>query len=123
MRKKCLTYKLKTLFKVKDKSLHLAYKIHKGVCTWGGNYLGESIQNVELCWDEHNNPVNKSNPLKYIKDNLDHVFNWSVLANAPKNMFKGKVLEAFYIVLEKRTLNEQLGLDRLNLFQNGVTSL
>ena len=24
------------------------------------------------------------NPLKHIKDNLDHAFNWSVLANAPE---------------------------------------
>ena len=50
--------------------------------------------------------MNKSNPSKHTKDNLDHVFNWSMFANAPKNMFEGKVLEAFYIVLGKPTLNE-----------------
>ena len=55
------------------------------------------------------------NPLKHIKDNLDHVFNWSVLANA-KNMFQRKVLEGYYIALEKPTLNEQLEPDRLNPF-------
>ena len=32
-----------------------------------------------------------------------------------------KVLEAYYIVLEKPTLNDQLEPDRLNLFRNGVT--
>ena len=56
-------------------------------------------------------------------DNLDHAFNWSVLANAPKNIFQRKVLKAYYIVLEKPTLNEQLEPDRLNLFRNGVTWL
>ena len=45
----------------------------------------------------------------------------STLTNAPKNMFHQKVLEAYYIVLEKPTLNEQLEPDRLNLFRNGVT--
>ena len=65
--------------------------------------------------------MNKSNPSKHVKDNLDHVFNWSVLANASKKMFQRKVLEAYYIVLEKTTLNEQLEPDRLNLFRNGVT--
>ena len=50
------------------------------------------FRNVEIRWDEHNNPMNKSNTSKYINDNLDHVFNWSVLANAPKNMFQRKVL-------------------------------
>ena len=44
--------------------------------------------------------------VKYIKDNIDHVFNWSVLVNASTNMFPWKVLEAYYIVFEKPTLNE-----------------
>ena len=42
--------------------------------------------------DEHNNPMKKSNPSKHIKDNLDHVFNWSVLTNARKKKFQQKVL-------------------------------
>ena len=60
--------------------------------------------------------MKKSNPSKYIRGSLDHVFNWSVLTNAPKNMFQQKILETYYIVLEKPTLNEQLESDRLNLF-------
>ena len=63
----------------------------------------------------------KKNPSKSIKDNLDHTFDWSVLAIAPKNLFQRKVLEAYYIVLEKPTLNEQLEPDRLNIFGNGLS--
>ena len=121
VRIKWLTKKVKTLLKVKDKSLYQACKIYKGVCSCGESYIGETIRNAEVRWNEHNNPMNKSNPSKYIKDNLDHVFNWSVLANAPKNMFQQKVLEAYYIVLEKPTLSEQLEPEKLNLFRNGVT--
>ena len=40
-----------------------------------------------------------------------------------KNMLQRKVLEAYYIVLEKSPLNEQLEPDRLNLFRNGLTRL
>ena len=87
----------------------------------GESHISETIRNAEVRWEEHNNSISKSNPLKHIKDNLDHVFNWSVLANAPKNMFQQKVLETHYIVLEKPTLNEQLEPDRLNLFRNGLT--
>ena len=47
-----------------------------------------------------------SNPSKDIKDNFDYIFNWSVLANTPKYMFQQKVTAAYYIVLEKPTLNE-----------------
>ena len=50
--------------------------------------------------------MNRSNLSKHIKDNLDHVFNWLVLANAPENMLQQKILEAYYIVLEKLTPNE-----------------
>ena len=38
-------------------------------------------------------------------------------------MFQRKDLEAYYIVLGKPTLSEQLEPDRLNLFRNGVTWL
>ena len=55
--------------------------------------------------------------------NVDHTFHWSVLARAPTNTSQRKVLEAYYIVLEKPTLNDQLEPDRLNLFRNGVTRL
>ena len=79
MRIKWLTKKVKTLFRVKDKSLHQASKIYKGFCSCGKSYISETIRNVEVRWDEHNNPMKKSNRSKHIKDNLDHVFNWSVL--------------------------------------------
>ena len=88
---KWLTKKVKTRFRVKDESLHQACKIYKGVCSCGESYIGETIRNVEVRQDEDNNPIKKSDPLKHIKDNLDHVLNWSVLANAPKNMFQRNI--------------------------------
>ena len=94
VRIKWFTKNIKTMFRVKDKSLYQTCKIYKGVCSCGEIYISETIRNVEVCWDEHNNPMKKSNPLKPIKDNLDCAFNWSVLANAPKNMFQRKVLDA-----------------------------
>ena len=75
-------------------------------------------------WGEHNNPTKLLNSSKHIKDNVDHTLHWLVLARAPTNMFQQKVLEAYYIVLEEPTLNDQLEPDRLKLFgnvRNGVT--
>ena len=119
---KWFTKKVKSLFIVKDKSLHHVCKIYKGVCLCGECYTGEIVRSAEVSWNEHNNPMKKSKPSKHVKDNVDHVFNWSVLTNAPKNMCQWKVLELYYIVLEKPTLNEQqLKPGRLNLFRNGVT--
>ena len=116
-----LTQKVKNLLRVKDKSLQQACKIYKGVCSCGKSHIGEMVRNVEVRWAEHNNPTKVSSPSKRIKDNVDHAFHWSVLARAPTNTFQRKVLEAYYIVLEKPTLNDQLEPDILNLFRNGVT--
>ena len=101
--------------------MHQACKIYKGICSCGESYIGETIRNVEVRWDEHDNLMKKSNLLKHVKDNLDHVFNWSELTNASKNMFQRKVLEAYYIILEKPTLNVQREPDRINLFRNDET--
>ena len=65
--------------------------------------------------------MKKSSSSKHIKDNVYHVFNWLMLANAPKNMSQQKLLESCYIILEKPNLSEKLEPGRLNLFQNGVT--
>ena len=118
---KWLMQKVKNLFRVKDKSLHQACKIYKGVCSCGESYVGETVRNVEVRWGEHNNSTKVSNSSKHIKDNVDHAFDWLVLARAPTNTFQRKVLEAYYIVLQKPTLNDQLESDRLNLFRDGVT--
>ena len=118
---KWLTEKVKNLFRVKDKSLHQTCKIYKGVCSCGESYIGETVRNVEVRWGVHNNPTKVLNSSKRIKDNVDHMFHWSMLARATTNMLQQKVLEAYYIVLEKPTLNDQLEPDRLNLFRNGMT--
>ena len=74
VRIKYLTRKIRTLFHLKDKSLHPACKISKGICIFGEKYMGESKRNVEIRWMEHNTPGNKSNPAKHLIDNIDHSF-------------------------------------------------
>ena len=90
MRIKWLTNKVKTLCRVKDKPLRQDCKVYKGICSCNESYVVETVRNVEVRWDEHNNPMEKSNPSKHIKDNVDHVFNWSVLANAKKTPISRK---------------------------------
>ena len=69
-----LTKKVKTLFGVKDKSLHQACKIYKCISSCGECYIGETVGNVEIRWNEHNNPMNKLNHQNKL-NNVDHVFN------------------------------------------------
>ena len=53
MRIKWLTRKVKTLFTVKDKYPHHACKICKDVCSCVESYIGETVRNAELRWNEN----------------------------------------------------------------------
>ena len=101
IRIKWLTRKMKTLFNLQDPCIHPACKIHKGVCTCEETYIGETISNVETRWKEHNIPSDKSNPSKHINSHIDHIFTWSIICNAPTNIFKWKIIETYFIVKMK----------------------
>ena len=49
-----------------------------------------------------------------------HPVNWEILINAPKQVYKWKILEAFYIRTFRPTLNNQLDAKCKLLFRNGI---
>ena len=112
---------MKTFFKLEDPCTHPACKIYKEVCICGETYIRETIRNVETRWKEHNTPSDKSNPLKHINSHLDHTFTWSIICNAPTKKFKRNMIEGYFIVIIKPTLNDQLDSDLVHLFRNGIT--
>ena len=93
------TRNLKSLFPLKDKDLHPACMIYKGICSCESTYVGETKRNVEVRYSEHNHPSGKSEPSKHLHQNINHVFTWSVICSAPKSDRKRKNLGAFYIAL------------------------
>ena len=103
------TRNLKSLFPLEDKDLHPACKIYKGICSCKSTYVGETKQNVEVRYSEHNHPSGKSEPSKQSHQNINHVYSWSVVCSAPKNERTRKNLEAFYIALMRPNFNEQCG--------------
>ena len=56
------TRNLKSLFPLKDKDLHFACKIYKGICSCEPTYVGD----VEIIYLEHNHPSGKSEPSKHL---------------------------------------------------------
>ena len=48
-------------------------------------YVGETKRNVEVRYSEHNHPSGKSESSKHLHQNINHVFNWSVICSAPKS--------------------------------------
>ena len=47
------------------------------------------VRNVEM---EHNTPSVKSNPVKRLRDNIDHSFSWKVICSAPNRKLARKIL-------------------------------
>ena len=116
------TRKIKSLFSYKDKVTHYSCCIYKGVCSCGADYIGETIRNARVRWNEHDSGTDKkSECAKHLKENFSHEFQWYILSSAPRSTFKRKILEAYYIKQLNPTLNNQLDSDLLTLFRNGIT--
>ena len=113
--------KIQSLFPLKDKVQHLGSVIYKGVCACGETYVGETIRNCKIRYDEHNDINKNSEPAKNLARNIEHECSWFILARVPANTFKRRILEAYFMKIIAPSLNEQLDNDVLMLFRNGVT--
>ena len=114
------TCKTQFILSLKDKVQHLSCVIYKGICSCGETYVGETIRNCKIRWDEHNDVNTNSEHAKHLAINIDHKFSWYILTSTPENTLKRKILEAYFIKLIVPSLKEQLD-NMLMLFQNDVT--
>ena len=115
------TTKVRSLFSLKDKNLHPHCIIYEGSCSCGVKYIGETDRCIHVRTGEHEDIKKNSEPSKHLKANRDHSFNWKILAFAPRDTTKRKILEAFFISKFKPGLNEQVKSRKLTLFKYGVT--
>ena len=50
------------------------------VCSCGTDYVGETVRNAQLRWNEHGNGTDKNSECaKHLKENDNHKFKWSIL--------------------------------------------
>ena len=106
---------------MKDKVKHHKNVIYKRECSCKETYIGETKRNVVTRWNEHNSNTEKSEPSKHLVRNPGHEFNWSIIALAPNDTRKRRILEAFYIATCNPSLNDHKDIKSLSLFRNGVT--
>ena len=109
------------MFPLKDRVKHLSCVICEGKCLCGRRYIGETIGNSDIRWNEHERTTGKSEPAKHLANNKSHMFTWKGLASAPLYFCKRKILEAFIITKLKPDLNDQIANHALSLFRHGVT--
>ena len=114
------TRNLKSLFPLKDKYLHPACKVYKGICSCESTCVGETKRKAEVRYSEHNYPSGKSEPSKHLHQNINHMLTWSLICSAPKIDRTRKKYEAFYITMMRPNLNEQCDSNVLTPFRNGI---
>ena len=101
------TRKLLSLFQLKDPIVHKANVVYKGTCTCKEFYIGGAKHNSEFRWNEHCSLKKSSEVGDYILVNPNHNITWKIIAKAPGQTIKRKILVAFYICKLKSTLNSQ----------------
>ena len=71
---KWITKKVKSLFTLKDKNPYPTSQIYKETCVCDETYIGETIRNVDIRWNEHEDIPKESEPAKHLGKNLNHKF-------------------------------------------------
>ena len=121
IRIKWITKKVKQLFKLKSRNPHPSCVIYEGICSCQESYIGETVRNVEIRWQEHEDTQKDSEPAKHLKNNPTHSFTWKVLLPASSIRRIRQNMEASIIALKRPSLNERVESKKLSLFRNGVT--
>ena len=66
------TRKVQSLFPLKDKVDNYSCVIYRGDCSCDQNYIGETVRNAKIRWNEHEYQNSKSEPAKHLKENPTH---------------------------------------------------
>ena len=91
------------------------------LCFCQESYIGETVRNVEIRWQEHEDTQKYSELEKLLKNNPTHSFTWKVLLPASSIRRIRQNMEASTIALKRPSLNERVESKKLLLFRNGVT--
>ena len=95
--------------------------IYKGVCSCQESYIDETVRNVEIRWQEHEDTQKDLEPAKHLKINPTHSFTWKVLLPASSIRRIRQNIKASIIALKQPSLSERVESKKLLLFRNGVT--
>ena len=110
------------MFKLKRKNPHPSCVIYQGVCSCLESYIGGTVRNVEIRWQEHEDTQEQdSEPAKHLKNNSTHSFTRKVLLPASSNRCIRQNMEALIIALKRPSLNKRAESKKLSVFWNGTT--
>ena len=90
--------------------------IYKGECSCQESYIGESVRNIEIKWQEHEDTQKDSETAKHLKNSPTHLFTWKFLLPASLIRCIRQNMVASIIALNLPSLNEGVESKKLSLF-------
>ena len=114
------TRQIKSLFNNKDKNTHRSKVVHKGDCSCGIDYIGETVRNLGVRIAEHSNPAHTSEPAKHLQENPSYSLTWRVLFSA-QTFHKRGIVEGLMIQQFRPNLNKQVIFYVSKLFPSPIT--
>ena len=81
---------------LKDKNTHRSHAVYKGDCSFGDSYIGKTMRNVQVPFDEHINSRSDSEPALHLLLNPSHSFSWCILCMA-QSTTKRRILQGLLI--------------------------
>ena len=110
-----------SLFNLKDKTSYISFVVFERKCNCGENYIGETGWNITVRWDEHCDKGKNSELAKHLYQFPEYRFNWKVFRKVPNKIRLRKIHKSYYLMCLGPTVNIQLELNSLTLFQNEVS--
>ena len=108
--------KLKYLFNNKDKVSHYSCMIYRGICSCWADYIGVTVRNAQLRWNEHENGTDKNSEcVKHLNENDTNGFKWFILSLTPELYLKGRFLKPISLMLGSHRGDDIHRLGRRNL--------
>ena len=83
---------------------------------WLESYIGETVRNVEIRRQEHEDTQKDSEPAKHLKHNPTHSFTWKIFLPASSIRRIRQNMEASIIALNRPSLNKQVESKKLSLY-------
>ena len=78
------TQKIKSLFNNQYKVSHYSCIIYRLICSCWADYIGVTVRNAQLRWNEHQNRSDKNSEYaKHLDENDNHGYRWFILSLAP----------------------------------------
>ena len=102
--------------------IHHVWFTNEAVSSCQESYIRDTIRNVEIRWQEHEDTQKDSKPAKHLKKNPTHSLTRKVLFPASSNWHISQNTEASIIVLKQPSLKERAKSKKWSLFWNGVTA-